>query len=42
MNSTTQAHQIKLIRDRIIQLHQNVPEIDERLREMESNKKSKT
>ena len=41
MNCTTQAHQIKLIRDRIIQLHQNVREIDERLREMESEKESK-
>ena len=40
MNSITHAHQIELTRDRIIQLHQNVREIDEKLREMESKKES--
>ena len=41
MDSVTQAHQIRLVRDCITQLHLNVRATDERLREMESNKKSK-
>ena len=41
MDSVMQAHQIGLVRDCITQLHLNVWATDERLREMESNKKSK-
>ena len=41
MDSVTQAHQIGLVRDCITQLHLNVRATDERLREMESNKKLK-
>ena len=41
MDSVTQAHQIELICDCITQLHLNIQATDERLREMESNKKYK-
>ena len=41
IDSVTQAHQIGLVHDRITQLHLKVQAADERLREMESNKKLK-
>ena len=41
MVSFMQAHQIGLVHDHITQLHLNVRATDERLREMECNKKLK-
>jgi len=42
MNIITQKQQIKLIQNRIDQLHRNVREIEEKLREMDSNKRTKS